>query len=86
MPAAAEQADARAPAETQEDAIPEDAHALPPATLDDPALRQAWMARILALWRAGQEAEARAGLAEFRRRYPQQPLPPELQALAAPSP
>lgn len=86
MPAAAGQADARAPAETQEDAIPEDASELPPASLDDPAIRQAWLARILALSRAGQDAEARASLAEFRRRYPQAPLPPELQALAAPSP
>lgn len=45
-----------------------------------PALAPAaWLGHIEALRRAGREAEAQASLAEFRRRYPAFPLPPELQ-------
>ncbi len=38
-----------------------------------------WLERIQALRRDGQPAEARDLLAEFKRRYPVHPLPPELQ-------
>lgn len=38
-----------------------------------------WLERIQALRREGQAAEARELLAEFKRRYPAHPLPPELQ-------
>lgn len=38
-----------------------------------------WLERIQALRRDGQAAEARELLAEFKRRYPAHPLPPELQ-------
>jgi hypothetical protein len=38
-----------------------------------------WLERIHALRREGQAAEARDLLAEFKRRYPAHPLPPELQ-------
>jgi hypothetical protein len=39
----------------------------------------AWVERMLALRREGRVAEANAVLAEFRRRYPAEPLPAELQ-------
>lgn len=38
-----------------------------------------WLERIQALRREGQTAEAREVLAEFKRRHPAHPLPPELQ-------
>lgn len=38
-----------------------------------------WVERILELRRQGQRSEAGELLAEFRRRYPAHPLPPELQ-------
>ena len=38
-----------------------------------------WLERIQALRREGQAVEARDLLAEFKRRYPTHPLPPELQ-------
>jgi hypothetical protein len=38
-----------------------------------------WLERMQALRREGQAAEARDLLAEFKRRYPAHPLPPELQ-------
>jgi hypothetical protein len=38
-----------------------------------------WLERIQALRREGQTLEARDLLAEFKRRYPSHPLPPELQ-------
>ena len=38
-----------------------------------------WLERIHALRREGQAAEAREVLAQFKRRYPAHPLPPELQ-------
>lgn len=54
---------------------------VPPATADSPEVREAWLRRIGELVRQGRSEEARESLAEFRRRYPGAPLPPELQAL-----
>jgi hypothetical protein len=45
----------------------------------DPQPPEKWLERIQALRREGQSAEARELLAEFKRRYPAHPLPPELQ-------
>lgn len=54
---------------------------VPPATMDAPAARDAWLRRILELQQQGKIDEARASLAEFRRRYPDAVLPPELRKL-----
>ncbi len=54
---------------------------VPPATADSPKVRQAWLDRIGELIDAGRIDEAKASLAEFRRRYPNAALPPEVQAL-----
>jgi hypothetical protein len=56
---------------------------VPPATADAPEVREAWLRRIGELQREGRTAEARASLAEFRRRYPDAVLPMELRALEA---
>ena len=59
---------------------------VPPATADAPAVREAWLRRIGELARQGQRDAARASLEEFRRRYPDATVPPELRTLlAAPS-
>jgi hypothetical protein len=62
-------------------AWPEDPEDVPPATADSPEVREAWLRRIGDLQREGRTQEARDSLAEFRRRYPDAPLPPELRAL-----
>jgi hypothetical protein len=54
---------------------------IPPATAASPAVRDAWLHRIGELLEQGRRQEARASLAEFRRRYPSMVLPPALQAL-----
>lgn len=54
---------------------------VPPATMDAPAARDAWLRRIVELQQQGKIDEARASLAEFRRRYPDAVLPPELRKL-----
>ena len=54
---------------------------VPPATMDAPAARDAWLRRIGELQLQGKVDEARASLAEFRRRYPDAVLPPELRKL-----
>ncbi|WP_330947812.1 hypothetical protein [Thermomonas sp. LB-4] len=59
---------------------------IPPATADAPEVRDAWLRRIGELQREGRTAEARASLAEFRRRFPAAPVPPSLRALEAPAP
>ena len=59
---------------------------IPPATADAPEVRDAWLRRIGELQREGRTAEARASLAEFRRRFPAAPVPPALRALEAPAP
>ena len=54
---------------------------VPPATVDSPAVREAWLSRIEELLELGRQDEARASLTEFRRRYPHAPLPPALRTL-----
>ena len=57
---------------------------VPPATVDAPGVRDAWLRRIGELVAEGRMDEARESLSVFRRRYPDAVLPPELQALEAP--
>jgi hypothetical protein len=54
---------------------------VPPATADAPEVRDAWLRRIGELLEQGRPVEAKASLAEFRRRYPDAALPPELRKL-----
>ena len=54
---------------------------IPPATVDSPEVRDAWLNRIIELLEQGKRQEAKASLAEFRRRYPGAVLPPRLRAL-----
>lgn len=54
---------------------------VPPATMDAPAVRDAWLRRIGELQQQGRVDDAKASLAEFRRRYPDAVLPPELRKL-----
>jgi hypothetical protein len=54
---------------------------VPPATADSPDVREAWLRRIGELLEQGRTVEAKASLAEFRRRYPDAALPPELRKL-----
>lgn len=53
----------------------------PPATVDSPKVRKAWLHRVRELRDDGQLDEARASLREFRRRYPDAPLPDDLRPL-----
>ncbi len=53
----------------------------PPASADSPEVRRAWLARIRELVAEGRLEPARASLREFRRRYPQAPIPDDLQPL-----
>ncbi|HSD17352.1 MAG TPA: hypothetical protein VLC71_08865 [Thermomonas sp.] len=54
---------------------------VPPATMDAPAARDAWLRRIGELQQQGRIDDAKASLGEFRRRYPDAVLPPELRKL-----
>ena len=54
---------------------------VPPATVDSPDVREAWLKRIGELQKQGKTDEAKASLAEFKRRYPDATLPPELRKL-----
>ena len=54
---------------------------VPPATVESPAVRDAWLHRIGELLEQGKRREAKASLAEFRRRYPAAILTPTLRAL-----
>jgi hypothetical protein len=58
-----------------------DEEVVPPATADDPQVRDAWLLRIRELVRAGKPDAARESLRAFRARYPQQPVPDDLRAL-----
>ena len=58
-----------------------DEEEVPPATMDAPAARDAWLRRIGELQQQGKIDEAKASLAEFRHRYPDVVLPPELRKL-----
>lgn len=53
----------------------------PPASVDAPAVREAWLERIRELVAAGRHAEARDSLAEFRRRHPGAAIPDDLRPL-----
>lgn len=59
----------------------EPADDVPPATVDSPAVRDAWLQRIRGLVDDGDVAAARASLREFVRRYPTFELPEDLRAL-----
>ena len=54
---------------------------IPPASVDSPAVREAWLARIRELVAAERYDEARESFAEFRRRHPDAPVPDDLQSL-----
>lgn len=54
---------------------------IPPATAASPAVRDAWLHRIGELLEQGEREQAKASLAEFRRRYPAATLPPALRAI-----
>lgn len=54
---------------------------IPPATMDSPAARNAWLQRISELLQQGKTEEARASLVEFRRRHPDTTLPDALRVL-----
>ena len=54
---------------------------VPPATADSPEVRDAWLLRIGELLKQGKTEDAKASLAEFKRRYPDATLPPELRKL-----
>jgi len=54
---------------------------VPPATADAPEVRDAWLKRIGELLKQGKHDEAKASLTEFRRRYPDVSLPPDLRKL-----
>lgn len=53
----------------------------PPATVDSPQARRAWLERIRELRDAGELEAARESLGEYRRRYPGADLPADLQGL-----
>ncbi|MFT4178037.1 MAG: hypothetical protein QM612_01015 [Thermomonas sp.] len=73
----------RAEAASVTDAPDED---IPPATMDSPAARDAWLQRIRSLQQQGELDAARASLSEFRRRYPEAKLPDDLRPLEQPAP
>ena len=54
---------------------------VPPATVDSPAVRDAWLQRIAELLDQDKQDEAKASLTEFRRRYPAVVLPTKLRTL-----
>lgn len=56
-------------------------HDLPPATVDSPGIHHAWLERIRELREAGDTGAALESLREYRRRYPDQPLPDDLHGL-----
>lgn len=53
----------------------------PPATVDSPHARRAWLERIRELRDAGELEAARASLDEYGRRYPARDLPEDLRGL-----
>lgn len=82
-PAAAQTPEAHNEAQMAADAgfVDDPGEDIPPATADSPAVRDAWMRRIGELLEQGKRQEAKASLAEFRRRYPSVALSPALHAL-----
>ena len=63
------------------DSIQQDEDDIPPATMDAPAARDAWLRRIVELLEQERIEDAKASLAEFRRRYPDAELPAKLRKL-----
>lgn len=53
----------------------------PPASVDSPAVREAWLARIRELVASERYGEARDSFAEFRRRHPEAAVPDDLRTL-----
>ncbi|MGY1531215.1 hypothetical protein [Luteimonas sp. A649] len=53
----------------------------PPASVDSPAVREAWLARIRELVVSERYGEARESFAEFRRRHPGAAVPDDLRTL-----
>lgn len=74
-----EQAEEDAPEQAAYDASINDE---PPATADSPDVQRAWLQRIRELAANGDVPGAKASLAEFRRRYPQHPVPDDLRSLS----
>lgn len=58
----------------------------PPAYANSPQVREAWLQRIRELIAEGHPQQARDSLDEFQRRYPDQPLPDDLQRFQKPDP
>jgi hypothetical protein len=72
---------ARAPEEQAAGVAKQSAQSMPAAEDALVLEPQAWIERILALRREGRMQEAQRSLEQFRRRYPDYRLPPELAAL-----
>ena len=53
----------------------------PPASVDSPQVRQAWLQRVRQLIAEDRPDAARDSLREYQRRYPKAPLPDDLRAL-----
>lgn len=53
----------------------------PPASVDSPQVRQAWLQRVRQLVAEGRPDAARDSLREYQRRYPKATLPDDLRAL-----
>lgn len=53
----------------------------PPASVDSPQVRQAWLQRVRQLVAEGKPDAARDSLREYQRRYPKATLPDDLRAL-----
>ncbi len=60
--------------------------ARPPATVQDASVRNDWLKRIRELVAKGDRDAARASLREYRSRYPDIPVPADLQPLLATPP
>ncbi|MEN1958546.1 hypothetical protein [Luteimonas changyuni] len=79
--AATQSADAAGHHDHAEDWFDQPLDDTPPASVDSPAVREAWLARIRELVAAERYDEARESFAEFRRRHPDAPLPDGLRTL-----
>lgn len=53
----------------------------PPASVDSPAVREAWLARIRELVASERYGEARESFVEFQRRHPEAAVPDDLRTL-----
>lgn len=80
-PALQQTADAVDQDDAGEDWIDQPLDDTPPASVDSPAVREAWLARIRELVAAERYTEARESYAEFCRRYPDAEVPDDLRTL-----